>query len=92
MGTVSPVNSYREQRTRRIVVVSAAMRQLFESADRAASCDAKVLITGESGVGKDTIAQHIHENSRRKTAEYVAINCAGLTESLLESELWSCEG
>ena len=88
MGTVSPVNSYREQRTRRIVVVSAAMRQLFESADRAASCDAKVLITGESGVGKDTIAQHIHENSRRKTAEYVAINCAGLTESLLESELF----
>ena len=48
----------------------------------------KVLLTGESGVGKDVIAQYIHHNSRRSSAEYVAVNCAGLTESLLESELF----
>jgi transcriptional regulator with PAS, ATPase and Fis domain len=89
MGSFSTgVPSSREPRSRRVVVASTAMRDLLESAERAANCDAKVLITGESGVGKDTIAQHIHENSRRKTAEYIAINCAGLTESLLESELF----
>jgi transcriptional regulator with PAS, ATPase and Fis domain len=61
---------------------------LFKQAEHAAQGDAKVLLTGESGVGKDVIAQHIHNNSRRSTGEYVAVNCAGLTESLLESELF----
>ena len=50
--------------------------------------DAKVLITGESGSGKDVVARHIHNSSARHAGEYVAINCAGLPESLLESELF----
>ena len=57
-------------------------------AERAAHGDAKILITGESGVGKDVTARHIHNRSARRDAEYVAVNCAGLTESLLESELF----
>jgi transcriptional regulator with PAS, ATPase and Fis domain len=61
---------------------------LFKQAGQAATGDAKVLLTGESGVGKDVIAQYIHNNSRRSAGEYVAVNCAGLTESLLESELF----
>ena len=61
---------------------------LFRQAGQAATGDAKVLLTGESGVGKDVIAQYIHNNSRRSAGEYVAVNCAGLTESLLESELF----
>ncbi len=61
---------------------------LIKQAEHAAPGDAKVLLTGESGVGKDVIAQHIHNHSRRSTGEYVAVNCAGLTESLLESELF----
>ena len=64
------------------------MKDLIDQAERAAGSDAKVLITGESGVGKDIIAQHIHDHSARKMARYVAVNCAGLTESLLESELF----
>ncbi len=64
------------------------MRELLEFAQRAATGDAKILITGETGVGKDVLASHIHRNSQRCRAEYVAVNCAGLTESLLESELF----
>jgi transcriptional regulator with PAS, ATPase and Fis domain len=64
------------------------MRELLEFAERAARGDAKVLITGETGVGKDVVASHIHHNSARSHAEYVPVNCAGVTESLLESELF----
>ena len=64
------------------------MKELLTLAERAAESSAKVLITGESGVGKDLIAQHIHSNSPRKHAPFVAVNCAGVTETLLESELF----
>ena len=47
-----------------------------------------MLITGESGVGKDVVAHFIHNQSPRKAAPFVAVNCAGLTETLLESELF----
>jgi transcriptional regulator with PAS, ATPase and Fis domain len=72
----------------RLVVASAAMRELISMAERAAQSSAKVLITGESGVGKDGIARHIHTHSGRKHGPFVAVNCAGLTETLLESELF----
>jgi DNA-binding NtrC family response regulator len=64
------------------------MRQLLTLAERAAESPAKVLITGESGVGKDVLARFIHSHSPRKHAPFVAVNCAGVTESLLESELF----
>jgi transcriptional regulator with PAS, ATPase and Fis domain len=72
----------------RFVVISPQMTALVALAERAGSSDAKVLITGESGVGKDHIAHLIHEKSVRRSFPFVAINCAGLTESLLESELF----
>ncbi len=71
-----------------MVVASPAMTQLLTLADRAADSDAKVLVTGESGVGKDLVARRIHERSKRKTLPFVAVNCAGLSETLLESELF----
>jgi transcriptional regulator with PAS, ATPase and Fis domain len=71
-----------------LVVASRTMTQLLSMAERAAESSAKVLITGESGVGKDLIARHIHNHSPRKHAPFVAVNCAGLTETLLESELF----
>ena len=70
------------------MTASEQMRQLVKYAERVASSDAKVLITGESGVGKDVIARYIHAHSARRHREYVAVNCAGVTESLLESELF----
>ena len=70
------------------VVASPQMREVMQFAERAAASDAKVLITGETGVGKDIVASHIHRHSVRRDAEYVAVNCAGVTESLLESELF----
>jgi transcriptional regulator with PAS, ATPase and Fis domain len=77
-----------EQAAPHIVVASAQMRELLQFADRAAASQAKVLITGESGTGKDLIARHLHVNSTRRKGEYVAVNCAGMAESLLESELF----
>jgi len=71
-----------------LVVASRAMTELLSTAERAARSPAKVLITGESGVGKDLVAQVIHNHSPRKAAPFVAVNCAGLTETLLESELF----
>ena len=70
------------------IVANPRMKALVALAERAAACDGKVLITGESGVGKDLIARHIHKHSARRAHPYVAVNCAGLTESLLESELF----
>ena len=70
------------------VAASSEMVELFELAARAGATDAKVLITGESGVGKDLIARHIHQKSRRNGAAYVPVNCAGVAESILESELF----
>ena len=71
-----------------VVVASAAMTDLLAMAARAAESPAKVLITGESGVGKDVVARYIHSRSSRRLAPFVAVNVAGVTETLLESELF----
>ena len=70
------------------VVASRAMTDLLSMATRAAASPAKVLITGESGVGKDLVARCLHSRSPRRLGPFVAVNCAGLTETLLESELF----
>jgi sigma-54 dependent transcriptional regulator, flagellar regulatory protein len=67
---------------------SKVMRNLKKSILRAADCGSTVLITGESGTGKELIARSIHELSARQREPFLAINCGGLTESLLESELF----
>ena len=70
------------------VAVNPRMLSLLTLAKRAAASDGKILITGESGVGKDLVARYVHQHSRRRDQTFVAVNCAGLTESLLESELF----
>ena len=64
------------------------MTELLAMAKGAAESPATILITGESGVGKDLVARYIHSQSRRRLAPFVAVNCAGLTEARLESELF----
>jgi DNA-binding NtrC family response regulator len=71
-----------------IVSVSQVMTDVVRRARQAGASDAKVLITGETGVGKDLVARCIHASSRRAQGPFVAVNCAGLTETLLESELF----
>lgn len=67
---------------------SPVMRSVVAMADRVALVDTTVLVTGESGVGKERIAQHIHARSARARSRFVAINCGALTPTLLESELF----
>lgn len=70
------------------VAVSEAMRQTLETAKQISQADATLLLTGESGVGKDVLARFIHENSPRSKAPFVAINCGAVPANLLESELF----
>ena len=74
-----------------IVGKSEAMQQLLETVATVAPTEATVLITGQSGTGKELIAKAIHGNSERKNGPLVTVNCAALTESLLESELFGHE-
>jgi len=71
-----------------VIAASPPMLEVLAIARRAAVGEAKVLITGESGVGKDVIARTVHIHSNRSHGPFVAVNCAGLTETLLESELF----
>jgi DNA-binding NtrC family response regulator len=68
--------------------VSAAIRNVEDEIEYAARSGAKVLITGESGVGKEVVARLIHNRGARRAAPLVTINCAGIPDSLLESELF----
>ncbi len=87
----APDRHQSSQPSRTLVAASASMLDVVRMAERAAASDAKVLLTGESGVGKDVIAHVIHAQSERAAGPFVAVNCAGLTESLLESELFGHE-
>jgi DNA-binding NtrC family response regulator len=67
---------------------SAEMAELREEIERISLSDAKILVTGESGVGKELVARAIHDGSGRARQAFVPINCAGIPETLLESELF----
>src|SRR5579864_102870 len=70
---------------------TAEMRRAFEMAERVAATDSTVLILGESGTGKDLLAQEIHARSTRAGKPFIAVNCAALPENLIESELFGYE-
>jgi DNA-binding NtrC family response regulator len=71
-----------------IIGTSRVMQQVVQTARQVANSDIPVLIMGENGTGKELIARGIHHNSRRRKQRLVALNCAGLSESILEDELF----
>ncbi|MEE8153854.1 MAG: sigma 54-interacting transcriptional regulator [Phycisphaerales bacterium] len=74
-----------------IVGTSSGIRRVFESVDQVAATDSTVLITGETGTGKELVAKAIHERSNRKDSILVKVNCAALPTGLVESELFGHE-
>jgi transcriptional regulator with GAF, ATPase, and Fis domain len=78
----------RRDQSAELIGTSPEMLELREEISRISNSDAKVLVTGESGVGKELVARAIHTQSPRVSSPFVAMNCAGLPETLLESELF----
>lgn len=74
-----------------IVTCAEELQHIIATAKKASQSDVTVLITGESGTGKELIARAIHNNSSRKDEPFIVVNCAGMPESLLESELFGHE-
>ncbi|WP_410498990.1 sigma-54-dependent transcriptional regulator [Chitinibacter sp. S2-10] len=74
-----------------LVAESGEMQQLLDMARRAAHSDASIMMTGESGVGKEVMARFIHRHSPRAAKPFIAINCAAIPEQLLESTLFGHE-
>jgi len=84
---IPPVNNDEDS----LIAVDEKSVQLSQVAKRVALTEASVLISGESGVGKEVISRFIHENSTRSAGPFIAINCAAIPESMLESELFGYE-
>ena len=74
-----------------IIGVSQGLNRALEKALRVAGTDISVLVTGESGVGKENIPKIIHQNSHRKHAKYIAVNCGAIPEGTIDSELFGHE-
>lgn len=79
------------ENSRNLVMTSAKMKELVNMVIRVAAVDSTVLIQGESGVGKDLIAEIIHSNSNRREGPFIRVNCGAIPENLLESELFGYE-
>lgn len=86
-----PANVNRHDNTGSIVGCSPKMRQIYGLVRRIADTNTTVLISGESGTGKELMARSIHQQSRRCTQPFVAVNCAAISEQLIESELFGHE-
>src|SRR6187401_2576288 len=78
----------KEHRFEAILAKSAAMQRVFRTIAKVAEYKTTVLITGESGVGKELVAKAIHSRSGRRAEPFVAVNCGAIPENLLESELF----
>lgn len=74
-----------------LIAVDPSMKKVIALADQVAASEASILITGESGVGKEVIAKYLHSKSRRADKPLISINCAAIPENLLESELFGHE-
>ncbi len=82
---------YRQKKFVQMIGSSPAMMQLRRTIDRVASTEARVLIVGENGTGKELVARQIHLQSKRKDQPFVEVNCAAIPSELIESELFGHE-
>lgn len=73
-----------------IIGESKSMKQVYMLIDKLKNIDTNVLITGESGSGKELVAKAIHESGKRRNERYIVVNCAAIPENLLEAELFGC--
>lgn len=76
---------------RPLIAADESMKHVITLADQIATSDASILITGESGVGKEVLARYVHKKSKRREKPFIAVNCAAIPEQLLESELFGHE-
>lgn len=76
---------------REMIARDPAAKEVLRLADAVAASDASILITGESGVGKEVMARYVHQRSKRAEAPFIAVNCAAIPDNLLESELFGHE-
>ena len=76
---------------RPLLAADPAMQAVLKLADQVAGSEASLLITGESGVGKEVMARYVHQKSRRADKPFISVNCAAIPENLLESELFGHE-
>ena len=81
----------KQHRASRIIGNSEALNQLIQLAEKAAKSESNILIEGETGTGKELLAEFIHQHSTRRTKPFVVINCASLPDQLIESELFGYE-
>jgi len=86
--SVKPVTSWRAQYAPDVLGSDPSLMRVFNIIERVADSDCSVLITGESGTGKELIARAIHDVSERRDHPFMAVNCAAIPETLLESELF----
>ena len=89
--TETKVLKRKVSRVQEMIGESAGIRKIKETIDKVAPTDARILITGENGVGKELVARWIHEKSNRATGPLVEVNCAAIPTELIESELFGHE-
>ena len=77
--------------TRALITKDPSMQAVIKLAEQVAASDASILITGESGVGKEVMARFLHEKSKRAAKPFISVNCAAIPDNLLESELFGHE-
>lgn len=91
LQNINKINKYNEKSKHLYASKNKTMQNVFELVDRVANSNANILITGESGVGKEIIAQLIHEKSSRANMPFIPINCQYYSNNLIESELFGHE-
>jgi len=90
-GLIAAVLAAVADDNRPMVARDPAMQQVLQLAEQVAPSEASILITGESGVGKEVMARFLHQKSRRAARAFISVNCAAIPENLLESELFGHE-